>query len=200
VRVVDGAGQPIDAWYWERSFDVNLDFCVWTLEVDGLQVAPFVQHRYGHGLLRAAGMGETEWRRWFRRVFSANEARERLTGMERGRNLAATLAPKLSEGGGEVGEALANLWDQYARVMGERKRWERMLPNVRIWEELIPFRDTVPPPLRILLVGYLAPVELLLPPSSALVGFTQDWLQAEAYRSGITGLAAGLTEEVENPG
>jgi hypothetical protein len=42
----------------------SVDFCVWTLEVDGMRVAPFYRHGDGTGALRAAGMQPDGWRIW----------------------------------------------------------------------------------------------------------------------------------------
>lgn len=57
----------------------EVDFCVWILVVDGLQVTPFDRHPHGDGSLRALGLTQQSWRAWGARVVKAAEARTKWT-------------------------------------------------------------------------------------------------------------------------
>jgi hypothetical protein len=51
-------------WFCEYGFNLYVDFCLWTLEVDGLQVPPFAHHPPGDGTLQFAGLDAAGWRAW----------------------------------------------------------------------------------------------------------------------------------------
>lgn len=46
------------------KFSHFADFCVWVLEIDGLQVAPLCQHPDGNGTLQARGLNANNWKSW----------------------------------------------------------------------------------------------------------------------------------------
>jgi hypothetical protein len=51
------------------SFNEAIDFCLWILELDGLQVYPFHLHNpHGTGELRSCGLTSESWQQWFERV------------------------------------------------------------------------------------------------------------------------------------
>lgn len=60
-----GNGKP---WSLFCSFNIMVDFCVWVLEIDGLQVPPFSRHSDGNGMLRARGMDSESWRAWIEKT------------------------------------------------------------------------------------------------------------------------------------
>lgn len=55
-------------WGFSSGFNLRVDFCIWVLELDGLQVSPFNRHRDGSGNLRARGMNSDSWQSWVRRI------------------------------------------------------------------------------------------------------------------------------------
>jgi hypothetical protein len=57
------------------SFNRALDFCIWTLEVDGLHVPPFERHQGGNGTLRSRGLDADSWQAWLSTVAHAVERR-----------------------------------------------------------------------------------------------------------------------------
>jgi hypothetical protein len=62
--VVQELPQPINF-----SFNEAIDFCLWILELDGLQVYPFHLHNpNGTGELRSYGLTSEFWQQWFERV------------------------------------------------------------------------------------------------------------------------------------
>jgi len=50
------------------SFNDLIDFCIWILEYDQLQVAPFDQHPQASGPLQHQGLTPQLWQIWFERV------------------------------------------------------------------------------------------------------------------------------------
>ena len=51
-----------------RMLYPQVDFCIWVLEQDGLQVPPFDCHSAGDGRLQARGMDADAWRLWVKRI------------------------------------------------------------------------------------------------------------------------------------
>jgi hypothetical protein len=47
-----------------EAFSPEVDFAIWLLELDGLQVSPFDQHTAGNCLLRNQGLTEESWMSW----------------------------------------------------------------------------------------------------------------------------------------
>ncbi|MDJ0712860.1 MAG: hypothetical protein QNJ54_01410 [Prochloraceae cyanobacterium] len=55
-------------WGVSEGFSLDIDFCIWVLEVDGLQVPPFNKHPDGNRVLRAKGMEAKSWKTWVKTV------------------------------------------------------------------------------------------------------------------------------------
>jgi hypothetical protein len=51
-------------WFCSVATDIDVDFCIWVLEADGLHVPPFEYHATGDGSLRAAGLDGESWQSW----------------------------------------------------------------------------------------------------------------------------------------
>ncbi len=51
-------------WVFSQGYDFGVDFFVWVLEVDGLQVPPFEGHSEGDRSLRSRGMTVESWQSW----------------------------------------------------------------------------------------------------------------------------------------
>lgn len=62
-----------NSWYYREGSDPTVDFCLWVLQVDGLQVPPFDQHPGGDGSLRALGLTADDWQTWFLRVLDPTQ-------------------------------------------------------------------------------------------------------------------------------
>ncbi|MBW4622573.1 MAG: hypothetical protein KME17_24850 [Cyanosarcina radialis HA8281-LM2] len=90
------------------GFSPDLDFCIWTLEVDGLQVFPFDKHLEGNGVLRAKGMNAQSWQDWVRKIVLLSDQRlnwhvediegkvsQQLAAHQKGAAVAATRYPHL---------------------------------------------------------------------------------------------------------
>jgi hypothetical protein len=60
--------RPASGWHVSLGFNSMIDFCVWLLEEDGMQLAPFDRHPGGHGLLRTMGIDPVAWRRWLHHI------------------------------------------------------------------------------------------------------------------------------------
>ena len=64
-------------WFYAYGCNLFVDFCIWVLEVDGLQVSPFDQHPAGDGTLRAAGLDAEGWRSWLNEVVNLQSQQTR---------------------------------------------------------------------------------------------------------------------------
>lgn len=58
-----------------KGFNRKLNFCVWVLRKDGLQVAPFDAHPDGDHRLQALGLDAEQWLRWVSRVAATQDRR-----------------------------------------------------------------------------------------------------------------------------
>jgi len=59
----------------QQTFNIRIDFCVWVLEVEGLQTPPFVYHKKGSNALQAEGFTAEAWQEWMCRVVSTEDLR-----------------------------------------------------------------------------------------------------------------------------
>lgn len=69
-------------WFCSYGLDLNIDFCFWILEVDGLHVPPFTHHAEGNGALRALGMDATSWLTWTQNVIQQHDQQKYTTQRE----------------------------------------------------------------------------------------------------------------------
>jgi len=65
-----------NSWYYHQGSDPTIDFCIWVLQVDGLQVPPFDRHPAGDGSLREAGLTADNWLTWFLRVLDPEQRKQ----------------------------------------------------------------------------------------------------------------------------
>jgi hypothetical protein len=57
------------------GFNPNVDFCIWILEQDGLQVPPFSYHPNGNSRFRELGLSATDWLKWFGKIIKSQDQR-----------------------------------------------------------------------------------------------------------------------------
>jgi len=193
---------PGYTWHVSLGPDQWLDFCVWTLERDGLRVAPFERHADGDGSLRAAGMTPQAWRAWFGGVneavgtFSAAMARIKTDGLPPLPEPAA-----LWQGAPAVGDRLIELATEYEDVENNRKEasihlWWPDRPNhdEPFWDDVVHFDQRLPP-LKVAYVAYTGPARLVVPPATMVMAAV-GWHPAPgeltaAVVAGATELATG---------
>jgi hypothetical protein len=199
-------------WHLSVGFRPFVDFCVWTLEVDGLHAGPFLQHLDGNGSLRAAGMDYIGWEAWFSAVVAALDAREKsfrprvaepgLHGQRRQRLEALkwwnqSMPPRLWTGSPPVRDKLEDLWEAYVLVSPSRRRISpgdiERTRATRKWSWVKPYRRGIPSPLQVYYVAYPAVVDYIERPSSVVLSLTpgEDIDQA-ALRDRIRRAAAEL--------
>jgi hypothetical protein len=81
------------------DFDPGIQFAVWTLVHDGLQVPPYTAHPEGDGALRTLGLTAGDWRAWMQGFVA-----------DRCRNFDPVSTWRSADA---VGAALARLWLDY---------------------------------------------------------------------------------------
>lgn len=162
-------------WHYGTSFDGGVDFCLWALERDGLQVPPIDRHPDADGSLRAAGLDADAWLAWLRRTVAAMDERaevlqRRPPDLDR---LRALQPERLWQGSAAVARRLEQLDELYGQVFNRRKRtaeleFHPLAVNRRLWDALAPYRRATPP-LQIALTAYPGPTRLAVPPATLIL-------------------------------
>lgn len=187
------------SWTVRHGFNMNVDFCMWLLEWDGLRVPPFDCHPDGTGELRAMGMIAENWDAWFHAIA------ELPAFLSDPHTLYPSGDPMLPyrqrPDDDPLGRRLRELWKTYGALSNQRRlieptprssNWEEYLkPN--LYQVLKPYHETIPAPFVVHIVRYAAQVDALLPPSTAVLGFN-DLPGPGAYRRAIIRAAASMTE------
>lgn len=58
-----------------EDFNIYIDFCVWVLQVDGLNVPPFDKHKKGNKILQNQGLTPDRWQEWIIKVVTTQDLR-----------------------------------------------------------------------------------------------------------------------------
>ncbi len=205
-----------NTWTYSQGFNMSVDFCIWVLEVDGLQVTPFDQHLDGDGSLRAVGLDALSWQLWLIRVVNLQYEQQQL-GTQRAlkdpfntqkANLASFFIPEAMNpsaawtGDAAIGHRLVELWKQYGPISNERSKWETK--QSRRWQkeearggkilydELQPYYSRIPTMI-IHFVNYAQPINYLISPVSVIMTATEYQPDAAEFREYVLDAAAGLT-------
>jgi len=201
---------------YSNGFNMMVDFCIWVLEVDGLQVTPFDQHPEGDGSLRAVGLDAGGWQSWLIRVVNL-QYEQRQTNMKlvledplnmQKRDFRSFFIPEVHnppmawKGDATIGSRLVELWEQYKPVSNERRKWEtKQLRTIRkedrkgskrLYDELQPYHSLLPM-LEILFVSYAQPINYLIFPVSVIMTATEGQPDVAEFRERVLDAAAGLT-------
>jgi hypothetical protein len=193
-----------------------VDFCIWVLETDGLQVAPFDQHSDGDGSLRAVGLNAVNWQSWLIRVANLQyEQRQvhRKPMLENPFNMhkvdfrslllpEAHNPPLAWRGDKNIGSRLVDLWEQYGPVSNERSKGETKFSRAvtkeeqksgkRLYDELQPYYSLLPL-MNIHFVRYPQPLDYLISPVSVVMTVTEGQPDVAEFRQRVLDAAAGLT-------
>ncbi|GCF10161.1 hypothetical protein [Dictyobacter arantiisoli] len=203
-----------NAWSYSIDFDGMIDFCIWTLQADGLHVPPFDQHVNRDSSLRAAGLTARDWEVWLQQVIhqqsAQKQALQRLAAtnpLKPLQNLSArqVLEPQYPyvvwDGNQAVRERLAELWGQYTSVASQRKKraleFGRALRNAeqqsgkRLYDELRPYHALIPP-LTIYLIRYELPLDCLIPPATLLMTIQDGQPEPEEFWGRVRAAVAEL--------
>ena len=205
-----------NSWSFSHGFNMMVDFCIWVLEVDGLQVLPFDQHPEGDGSLRAVGLDALQWQLWFIRVVTLQYEQQQVNTKRvtedpfniQKREPASLFIPDvynppaLWTGSAIIGQRLIELWEQYGPVSNERSKWEIKLTRKwqkeeskggkRLYDALQPYYTRIPTMI-IHLVSYERPLNYLITPVSVIMTTTEDQPDATEFRERVLDAAAGLS-------
>jgi hypothetical protein len=208
-------------WSFSYGFNMMVDFCIWVLETDGLRVTPFDQHPEGDSSLRTAGLDAGSWLSWLVHVVNLQYQQDQAFqhGPRNGPFThedwqsvlipAAQNPPDAWTGNDAVKNRLAELWKQYGPISNERqhhvmqlaRKWRRAetTGSKRLYDELKPYHTRIPT-LIIHQVSYAQPVDLLIPPLSAIMTTTKSQPDAAEFRERVLDIAAGLTADSSEKG
>lgn len=172
-----------DQWHWQVTMSLPVDFAVWVLERDGLQVAPFDQHPeiLGNRLLRDTGFTADDWQVWFNHL--VKEA-----GQQQNQPFDAVEPGDFFAGVNEQWKTLLNtLWALYLPMSGSRRYVENVVTmptktsdERSLWETLSKVRGNLPP-LHVLLTAYPAKTERYMPPATLLLSPAGAVIPAEDW-------------------
>jgi hypothetical protein len=177
-------------WVWAEAVEPAVDFCVWVLLSDGLQVPPFNLHAEGSGRLRAVGLDASNWRDWLESVVAAQLGLSQLVqgvanltrlterdASDLAGGLEKTRPPSSWGGDDAVRDLLTSLWSAYEP---EGEAWRRHVAGSggpaeltpsdrrRIWQEIGPRREPGEA-LTIYPVRYPVPVVDIVPPAALVL-------------------------------
>lgn len=193
-----------DRWSFGYSFSMQVDFCIWVLESDGLHVSPFDLHPDGDGKLRAQGLDAVSWRSWVKNIV-ALEQEPRIAEL-RGRDadeffFKFTHPSSVWQGEPAIEDLLTELWLRYLSVSGLREEhtdFTKSLKNPKeanvsrkVWRDLEPYQKHMSS-IQIYLVDYSWVVQDILPPTSAIQGVGIDF-NASTFRTTMLRAAERLT-------
>jgi len=203
----EGAGYP---WLYHQSFNMMVDFCIWVLEQDGLQIPPFDAHSDGDGMLRRAGLQTSEWESWLVHIVELQHQQAQILRQKAGTNKGQMAIPHFLYdahdpptawlGTASVKECLYPMWEQYKMLSRQRKKWEKSVAkqwrasgaNQRLWTDLQSYRAYVPS-LTIYLVEYSRLVEYLIPPMSGILTLNSDPFNSEDFHRRVLHTAECLS-------
>lgn len=173
-------------WFYQQGFNMMIDFCVWVLEEDGLQISPFDVHPDGTGILRRAGLQNVAWKSWLAQIVDLQRKQTQILQQTAGTNKGRVAAPHFIyeahnppaawSGTASVKECLDTMWEQYKLLSRQRREWEKPVTkqwqesgaNQRLWTDLQSYKARLPS-LTLYLIEYAKPVEYLLPPTSSIL-------------------------------
>jgi hypothetical protein len=207
-----------ESWVYRFGF-TQVDFCLWVLEVDGLQVPPFDRHSAGDGNLQTIGLDQRGWQSWLVQVVTLQEAQQRAWQQLAHRvahrvappspeEWRATLIPEAHDparawqGDVRVGQRLAELWKQYGPLAEGREEAAPHLSRLmeredrdsgqRLYDLLQRYRSRIPT-LAVHLATYPAAINYLIPPVAVVMTIPPAAARdASALRERILDAAAGL--------
>ncbi len=174
------------SWTYSIGFNAEIDFCVWTLEVDGLHIPPFNFHPDGNKSLRASGLNANNWRAWFAEVATSQDRQQS--------------PPTLWNGGYEVGEALEKLWEAYQLLLAQRGSWdekigrklEKELPH--LWNDLKPYHTSINS-LTIDLVNYSKEIVEVVSPTSVIFSIVNGDINSASFHTNILDVMRKLASQ-----
>jgi hypothetical protein len=195
-----------------------VDFCIWTLEKDGLHVPPFDQHAEGDGPLRALGFDAQSWQAWLMEVIKAQYAQQELYKKRPGATdpfdfvqlpdphaymlPEAHNPPMVWKGDAAIGQQLETLWKIYGPISNERRRWEiplttgwrkaRQKGRKRLFDKLRPYHHLLPL-LNIYLVSYPQPLAYLIFPTTIIISASDDQPSQDDFDERVLQAAAAFT-------
>jgi hypothetical protein len=175
-------------WYWQLRMDLPVDFAVWVLESDGLQVPPFNKHPeiLGNKILRDLGFTADRWQIWLNHLVGESvreHQRPTSDNTKPGdffRGINKKWQTKLNE-----------LWGLYLPISNSRRYVEYVI-SMQIPQKsseghillntLNEVRGNLPP-LQVTLNAYPAKIELPVAPSTLLLSPGGAMISAEDWET-----------------
>ncbi|HEY7415197.1 MAG TPA: hypothetical protein VH593_08400, partial [Ktedonobacteraceae bacterium] len=196
------------SWHYRQGSNPALDFCLWTLEVDGLRVPPFDQHPDGDGSLRALGLTADAWQTWFLRALDPAQSEHDVEELQRNQaeQLKSSAGPPLPpppefhyyqaswDGSVAIKNKLNELEKQFRQISSQREKIGREVEvalhreerkaTTRLYDELKPYHHRIPP-LNICFVTYASPLDYLAAPATLLMTLQEGQPGFQEFRERV---------------
>lgn len=193
-------------WYFGYGFNMMVDFCIWTLESDGLHVPPFDRHSDGDGALRQQGLNAESWRAWLEEIVNLyNPRAARAQSSDGEQSSRVYLPPAIWTGEPAVGDQLTMLWQRYLSVSNLREdrmkgaeRLERSKAVMNLWHDLKLYHKRLAT-LYVYFVDYPWPVKDIIPPVSVIQGIGSELPDVATFRTSVLHAAQKLAEFSDSP-
>jgi hypothetical protein len=197
------------SWFYSQDFNKAIDFCIWTLEVDGLHVPPFDSHPEGDGSLRALGLTAKDWQDWLLFMIHQQNEQSRLLRQQAapGKELFSRFPsgihhpPSAWNKGTALRNKLDELWEQYGSISHQRRkrefelarvlRKEERTSNKRLYDELKPYHNRIPP-LAIYEVAYEHPLDYIMAPATLVMTVQEGQPEAREFHERVLAAVAEL--------
>ena len=167
-------------WRLSYGFNISVDFCIWILEEQGLQISPFDEHSSKDSALKEKGMNAENWRSWLAEVAVSPY----------------DVPSNLWRGEPTVGEQLSTLWESYGPISNKRKAWEPKLgknwaKELTSWNELQPYQKSLDS-LTIYFADYVTEIDYIIPPTFAVLTVVNGQLDSNTLRTRVLNVAEKL--------
>lgn len=194
-----------NTWSWTVTFKLTIDFAIWVLEQDGLQVPPFTKYpkELGNGKLQSKGLTADKWLHWLHNLVEGNLEGELATKLAtQERNLPELQPYKYFQGSQEIQDELENLWKLYLPLSNARRYSETHLQSQisdtplslrKLWNAANDAAGDLPP-LEIILIGYPIYVEYVIAPSAVILATGGNRLLNEDFQDFLLRVIDSLNE------
>lgn len=166
----------------------SLNFPLWVLIQDGLQVAPFNKHRSRYGILQKRSMDAASWYEWFRllvircdnRIVNKEYVPE-YKGLDMN-HIRNCTPPQLWNGDIRVKEILDIMWDDFKSTVEQNKYVDELLSSPERWDKDLHgkgFRQ-------VFICDYPYEIEVFIPPIFHIVTVREKPIDVEIIRQRIS--------------
>jgi hypothetical protein len=178
---------------WTLEFRPQIDFAVWSLQIDGLSVGPFDRHGPGTHALVSSGLSKQAWRLWVTSLVSAFERARYLTTIDADAEFIQVSdrleSPwEFATGPREVRTTLEEMWGTYLTQRRDRARNARAEQMGRMLLNYTTRLDG----LSVFAVDYVTVTSMAVGPRSVLVSMGSSMVDTPSGETLVATLESAL--------